>query len=946
MDDRALAVALLDAEETERIRLLHDHNARARPGLAGTLKALYDEAKTSDPARAAACAAALRVLAAHTPTAEVQAYADWVDGMAALQLRGEAEKALTLLSAAILGFEALNQASLAATVQVSKVYALAITGDYDEAIACGLRARNTLLSSGDLLTVGKIEQNLGNIYWRRDLYQEADTFYQAAFNRFIAVNNQRELINVEVNRANVQTSLYNFDTAASLYKQALMRAQTMGAEVTQADIEVNLGWLFLFQGQYDKSLQFLEQSRRRYATLAMLHEAAVAELELADAYLELNLIPEAADIYRRVSNVFAGLGMKAEQARTLANEARAHLLLGRFDSAEALIIQSRRLYQHEANSVGVATVALIQAQLHYANENFAAAERAAAESEQAFFTKGAIGKALHARWLHGESVRVQTRYEEAKQLLQTTLDQAEQQALPQIAYRCYTSLGLIARDTNETERAESLLQRAAALIESLRAPLPGEEFRTAFVADKLTPYTELIRLCLQEGSGESTIEAWDYVERARSRALFDVLDGSVQYQQHPRDAFEADLFAKLSALTQQLSWLYTQINRPTADQAERSSQDTQHLQNEVYEREAQVRELNRQLQQRGASTATQARLAPLKDIQRDLGDDTVLVEYFSLDGELLAFVVSNQGVRVERNLGREADVEAAIQQFFFQINALRYGAGRVEAHVAQLQRRAQHYLGVLYGMLLQPLQADLGERRLVVSPYRMLHYVPFHALYDGERYIIEQREVSYTPSANVLHHCLSLEQRPIRQALLLGVADDQAPQVRDELHVLADVFPSSTVLADVEATLTALQEHAPRADVLHLASHGQFRPDNPLFSALKLHDAWLTVRDAYKLQLRCRLVALSACETGVNAVAPGDELLGLARGFFAAGSAALLASLWSVDDSATTTLMIEFYTHLQAGENPAAALRHAQLHVLHGRKHPFFWSPFVLIGRW
>jgi CHAT domain-containing protein len=106
------------------------------------------------------------------------------------------------------------------------------------------------------------------------------------------------------------------------------------------------------------------------------------------------------------------------------------------------------------------------------------------------------------------------------------------------------------------------------------------------------------------------------------------------------------------------------------------------------------------------------------------------------------------------------------------------------------------------------------------------------------------------------------------------------------------------------------------------------------------------VRDAYGLNLRCELVTLSACETGVSALAPGDEWIGLARGFFSAGAPSLLVSQWTVDDEATAGFMIDFYSRLQAGAGPAAALRHAQCRLLEDKPHPYFWAPFVLLGRW
>jgi CHAT domain-containing protein len=234
----------------------------------------------------------------------------------------------------------------------------------------------------------------------------------------------------------------------------------------------------------------------------------------------------------------------------------------------------------------------------------------------------------------------------------------------------------------------------------------------------------------------------------------------------------------------------------------------------------------------------------------------------------------------------------------------------------------------------------------MIVPHRALHYLPFQALHDGATYLIERREVCYAPSAVVLRHCLARPHRPLHHALLLGVEDEQTPLVRAEVESLAPLFAEATVLLDERATLDAVREHAPGADVLHLACHGQFRPDKPLFSALRLTNGWLSVRDAYGLDLHCELLTLSACETGVSAVAPGDELIGLARGFFSAGAPSLLLSLWTVDDEATAALMTDFYERLLAGASPAAALRAAQRRLLQDEPHPFFWSPFVLVGRW
>src|SRR5207237_721899 len=135
-------------------------------------------------------------------------------------------------------------------------------------------------------------------------------FYRLARDCFIMVGDQKELAKAENNLANVLSLQHKFHTAKLLFEQALFRAETAGLEVTQAEIECNLGWTEFDQGHYDLALDYLERSRRRYATLGMPHMSAIAELELADAYLELNLVPEAAIIYARVEPTLAELGRR------------------------------------------------------------------------------------------------------------------------------------------------------------------------------------------------------------------------------------------------------------------------------------------------------------------------------------------------------------------------------------------------------------------------------------------------------------------------------------------------------------------------------------------------------------------------------------------------------------------------------------------------------------
>ena len=946
MDHANLAEFLVTADEYERQNLLAEHVELADAKLAWALKSLYDKIESTDPARAAQVASSLSSLAKFKEDLQVSAIAGWAEGMVALD-DGQMEAAIVLLNRSEAGFLALGQSIAAASTQVSKFRALAMQGKYEEALQCGVRARDVFLLHNDLLATGKIEQNLGNLYFLLDQYVKAEEHYRAAREFYEMVGDQKQLAQIDNCLATALTSQHRFREAETIYERALSRAADANLEITLAEIETNQGCLALFQGHFDRALDYLERARRRYAVLGMAPNSAIADQELADAYLDLNLPSEAALIYERVIPIFSDLGMQPEHARALTYYGRSLLALARFKEARSMLAEARTSYAAAGNTVGQAMVNLIEAQAYYAEGNYTSASATAAETEAPFAEVQAWGRLLQARWLQGEAARVQGNFPNAEQLLRSALRDAKQWAVLPVIHRCHTSLGLIAEALGDRLEAERAFESAIFSIEELRAPLPAEEFRTAFLADKLIPYTEMVRLCLEDGRPSRVADALTYVERSRSRALVDMLSGGLPISSKPKDNFETKLFQQLELLREELNWFYSQINLPDSDIYTRGTEMMTAFYNDVREREAAISEITLQLHQRNVSTSMQLELLDITTLKIDLGAETALVEYFSLDGKLLAFIVTEEGIEVVHLPGTEADVESALRKFHFQLGALRHGAESLRTHLPELTARARRHLCALYDLLMRPIENRLGRRRLVVVPHRILHYVPFHALYDGSGHLIERREVCCVPSAAVLHHCLVMPRQPLQRATLLGVSDARNPRVREEVLALAPLFSEATTLLDDQASRASLSEQSVNSHVLHLACHGNFRLDNPLFSSLQLADGWLTVREVYRLQLPCcELVTLSACETGVNALAPGDEWIGLARGFFSAGAPSLLVSQWIVDDETTAKLMIDFYSRLRTGVGPAAALRYAQCQLLADKAHPYFWAPFVILGRW
>jgi CHAT domain-containing protein len=180
--------------------------------------------------------------------------------------------------------------------------------------------------------------------------------------------------------------------------------------------------------------------------------------------------------------------------------------------------------------------------------------------------------------------------------------------------------------------------------------------------------------------------------------------------------------------------------------------------------------------------------------------------------------------------------------------------------------------------------------------------------------------------------------------------DGRLPLVLEEAKAVARTLASKALrkpvcLTEEQATAGALRDCAASSGVIHLAAHGAFRSDAPLFSSLHLDDGPLTVNDVYGLDLnQTALVTLSACQTGLGQ-SRGGEVLGLIHAFLASGAPALVVSRWRVEDRVTARLMQDFYAALVQGETVSQALRTAQIQTLTCYPHAGYWAAFAAWGR-
>jgi CHAT domain-containing protein len=332
-------------------------------------------------------------------------------------------------------------------------------------------------------------------------------------------------------------------------------------------------------------------------------------------------------------------------------------------------------------------------------------------------------------------------------------------------------------------------------------------------------------------------------------------------------------------------------------------------------------------------------------VQQFIPERTTLIEYFITQQEVIAFVISRSTARGFRQLASVGRVQELHENLSFQFEKFLLGPAFINAHSRQILEVTTHLLHALYTTLVEPLLTEISTPHVIIVPHGSLHSLPFHAFYDGSRYLIDRFEVTYAPSATALRYCMEKPDITDARPLIVGVPDNNAPMVDVEVSALRKIFPEAFILMGERADREAFSQAAQHASFVHVATHATFRRDNPMFSNFKLADGYVTALDLFSMNCPANLVALSGCQSGLGQVAESDDLLGLMRGFLYAGARSLLMSLWSVNDESTVTLMNEFYKEWRTGATKARALQKAMHTVRLVYPNPYYWAPFFLVGK-
>jgi CHAT domain-containing protein/tetratricopeptide (TPR) repeat protein len=826
--------------------------------------------------------------------------------------------------------------------------------------------------------------NIGLVYSQKGEPRKALETYQRALALSQTAADLSEEVTVLNNIGKVYDDLGDVSIALEYFEGLLLKVQTLrkipGVPTREEGlVHANLGYVLLHQGRVQEAVKHLDTA------LTIIQAKGTQELEaftlnnLGLAKIESGEIQRGIEDINKAMQIWEGMGERQMQALALSNLGAVFGKMGDTQACFKYYEQAYVIFRDIDHRRGMAYVrnnsAGAIAQLGDSDLALDLLNKTLADLEEV----GDLNLKAHVLFnlagvtdMRGDVEKALQEYDESLELGRKTQDRALQA-------RVLRAIGITRSVHGESEKALACFKEALSLVdaagalsdkadvlgalgahqerageftaaldtylqslaieERVRSSVSIEEFKVWLSHGSADTYRRAILLSQHAGKSEG---AFELSERARARVFLDQL-GNMRL--NPRKSAQPKLTEEEQRLGLEITTLEQKLSEENLKTLpERSQEIIRSLTARRMDKHKDYENLLIMLKlsdPRYASLRT-VQTFDVKAAQKLLAKDTTLVSYYVTPNETLAFVITADSFHTVALHVKEAELISTVK-WFREFADIGEPSGLVTERLSNQ----------LYGWLIAPLQQYLTTPLVGVVPHGILHYLPFAALANGQKSLIDEHALFYLPSVSTLQY-LSRKQKSAGQRLL-AIAQSRAeghsplPYADEEAQSIAKMYGSQALVGG-EATKAAFVKRVGDYNILHLAAHGELNKEHPLFSHIilgrgQVEDSFLEVRQIYELDLsKSDLVVLSACQTQLGAVNSGDEVTGLNRAFIYSGAPTVVASLWNVSDRATSYLMTRFYLHYKQGLGKAEALRAAQRETREKFKHPYYWAPFVLSG--
>ncbi|MBP7849366.1 MAG: CHAT domain-containing protein [Lentimicrobiaceae bacterium] len=369
------------------------------------------------------------------------------------------------------------------------------------------------------------------------------------------------------------------------------------------------------------------------------------------------------------------------------------------------------------------------------------------------------------------------------------------------------------------------------------------------------------------------------------------------------------------------------------------------------------------------------------EIQQQLGDEEAMVAYLKGDTNLFAFYITRDDLRL---VSTPTDSSLAIHIETLRNAMTSQGIANNSSASFARQAVAAH---ALFKTLLEPGYDLLQGKDLLIIPDEMLGYLSFDILlnkppdtasYDYSKlpYLIRDHNISYAYLATLQYrrevshskratkaiafapNYTGIREAPSENLLSLrGMEKFLLPikHAKMEMDLLKDKA-DARIFTDDAANESNFKALSPEYDIIHLAMHSVVDNENPMLSKLVFtipsevqeEDGLLNAFEIYNLNLRARMLVLSACNTGYGQMQKGEGIISIGRAFMYAGIPGIIMTLWEIEDKSGYDIMTHFYKYLSQGKDRDESIRLAKLDYLQAagklHAHPYFWAAYINIG--
>jgi len=769
--------------------------------------------------------------------------------------------------------------------------------------------------------------NLGTVYISLEDYPQAINYFQQALTIAKEINSRQTAEFSLINLGTAYFFLRDYPQAIKYQQQALTLAQELKNRQQEGEAYNHLGMTYFALGDYTKTIEYQQQYLNISQELKNRQGEGKALGNLGNAYFAIGDYLQAIEYQQKWLAIAQEIKDRPSEVKALGGLGNAYISIQKYSEAikyhqqSLAIAQEIKDRQSEAKALG--SLGLIAFSLGYYPE--------AIRYEQEWLTiareikdRQSEGRALGSLGLAAFALGD---YSQAIDYQQQSLAIARATKNPQDEGEALNNLGLTFYKSGNFATAEKHLLDGIKVYESLRDSLGANDNKISLIEKQATAYRTLQQVLIAQNQTDAALEV---AERGRARAFIELVANRLSGNSKQPIAIPLPQIAEIKQIAQAQNATLVEYSIVYDYFKVDNTQDW-------YESELYIWVVK----PTGEVTFRQVDLKPLWQKKKT-----------SLS-ELVFYNRSSMGVRglPLRSIAVEPLSEEELQK---------------------LQGSESENLHQLHQLLIQPV-ADLlptnPQDPVIFIPQGSLFLVPFPALKDTNgKYLIEKHTVLTAPSIQVLaltrQQRQKIESRQGQKKEFLVVGNPTMPKIKtdggkDEIQLpplpgaeaeakaIAPLL-NTQALTGNQATKLAILPLMPKAQIIHLATHGLLDDVRGIGSAIALapsaqDSGLLTAEEILDLKLNAELVVLSACDTGRGKIT-GDGVVGLSRSLITAGVPSVLVSLWSVDDNSTKELMTEFYSQINQRPNKAQALRAAMLTTMKKHPQPKYWAAFTLIG--